>query len=74
MSAVASRTFPNGVNSGLVRLRTATMRLDWKNTDVVVGQDQLFFAPNSPTSFASLIVPALSYSGQLVGVDAANAR
>src|SRR5271169_4700615 len=55
----------NGVNSGLVRLRTATMRLDWKNTDVVVGQDQLFFAPNSPTSFASLIVPALSYSGNL---------
>jgi outer membrane murein-binding lipoprotein Lpp len=55
----------NGVNSGLVRLRTATMRLDWKNTDVVVGQDQLFFQPNSPTSFASLIVPALSYSGNL---------
>ena len=55
----------NGVNSGLVRLRTATMRLDWKNTDVVLGQDQLFFSPNSPTSFASLIVPALSYSGNL---------
>jgi hypothetical protein len=53
------------VNAGLVRLRTATMRLAWKNTDVVVGQDQLFFAPNSPTSFASLIVPALSYSGNL---------
>src|SRR5664279_4236881 len=55
----------NGVNSGLVRLRTATMKFDWKNTDLVVGQDQLFFAPNSPTSFASLIVPALSYSGNL---------
>jgi hypothetical protein len=55
----------NGVNSGLVRLRTGTMRLAWKDTDLVVGQDQLFFAPNSPTSFASLIVPALSYSGDL---------
>jgi Skp family chaperone for outer membrane proteins len=55
----------NGVNSGLVRLRTATLRFDWKNTDLVVGQDQLFFSPNSPTSFASLIVPALSYSGNL---------
>jgi hypothetical protein len=55
----------NGVNAGLVRLRTAAMHFDWKNTDVVVGQDQLFFAPNSPTSFASLIVPALSYSGNL---------
>ena len=65
MSAVAFPTISNGVNSGLVRLRTATMRLDWKDTDLVVGQDQLFFAPNSPTSFASLIVPALSYSGNL---------
>jgi hypothetical protein len=55
----------NGVNSGLVRLRTATMRLDWKDTSVVVGQEQLFFQPNSPTSFASLIVPALSYAGNL---------
>ncbi|HZD31708.1 MAG TPA: hypothetical protein VE779_08600, partial [Candidatus Angelobacter sp.] len=44
----------NGVNSGLVRLRTATLRLDWKNTDLVAGQEQLFFQPNSPTSFASL--------------------
>ena len=55
----------NGVNSGLVRLRTGTMRLAWKDTDLVVGQDALFFAPNSPTSFASLITPALSYSGDL---------
>ena len=55
----------NGVNSGLVRLRTATVRLDWKDTGLVVGQDQLFFSPNSPTSFASLIVPALSYAGNL---------
>ena len=55
----------NGVNSGLVRLRTATIRLDWKDTDVVAGQDQLFFQPNAPTSFASLIVPALSYAGNL---------
>ncbi len=57
----------NGVNSGLVRIRTAALRMDWKNTDVVVGQEQLFFQPNSPTSFASLLVPALSYSGNLWG-------
>jgi hypothetical protein len=55
----------NGVNMGLVRLRTASMRLDWKDTDAVMGQEQLFFQPNMPTSFASLIVPALSYSGNL---------
>ena len=45
---------PNGVNSGILRLRTGTMRMDWTNTSVVVGQDGIFFSPNSPTSFASL--------------------
>jgi len=56
---------PNGINSGLVRLRTATMRMDWTNTSVVVGQDALFFSPNSPTSFATLAIPALTYAGNL---------
>lgn len=57
----------NGINSGLVRLRTGTMRMDWANTSVVVGQDGIFFSPNSPTSFASLALPALSSSGNLWG-------
>ena len=56
---------PNGINSGLVRLRTATMRMDWTNTSVVVGQDGIFFSPNSPTSFAMLAIPALTYAGNL---------
>jgi hypothetical protein len=56
---------PNGINSGLLRLRTATMRMDWANTSVVVGQDAIFFSPNSPTSFASLAIPALSSAGNL---------
>ena len=56
---------PNGINSGLLRLRTGTMRMDWTNTSVVVGQDGIFFSPNSPTSFASLAIPALSYAGNL---------
>jgi hypothetical protein len=56
---------PNGINSGMVRLRTGTMRLDWANTSVVAGQDAIFFSPNSPTSFASLAVPALSAAGNL---------
>jgi hypothetical protein len=55
----------NGVNSGLVQLRTAAVRLDWKDTSVIAGQDQLFLSPLAPTSFASLIVPPLSYSGEL---------
>jgi hypothetical protein len=55
----------NGVNSGIFRLRTASMRMDWRNTSIVVGQDNSFFSPLSPTSFASLAVPALNYAGNL---------
>jgi uncharacterized coiled-coil protein SlyX len=56
---------PNGVNMGMVRLRTGTVHLDWANTSVVAGQDGLFFAPLAPTSLASVAEPALAYSGNL---------
>jgi hypothetical protein len=56
---------PNGTSFGVMRLRTGTVRLDWPNTSVVAGQDTLFFVPNSPTSLATLAVPALAYSGTL---------
>jgi hypothetical protein len=55
----------NGVNAGLLRLQTGTMRFDWQRTSIVAGQDSLFFSPGSPTSFASLAIPALSYAGNL---------
>lgn len=58
---------PNGVNFGLVRLRIASMRMDWKNTSIVAGQDNAFISPLSPTSFASLSIPAFSYAGNLWG-------
>jgi hypothetical protein len=57
----------DGVNTGLVRLRTADLRLDWENTSLVAGQDNLFISPGSPTSFASVAVPSLGYSGNLWG-------
>jgi hypothetical protein len=57
----------NGVTSGLLRMRTASVRLDWQHTSVIAGQDALFLVPHSPTSFASLIVPALAYAGNLWG-------
>jgi hypothetical protein len=56
---------PNGVTTGIVRLRTGTVRFDWANTSIVAGQDQLFFAPLAPTSLSSLAIPALAYSGNL---------
>jgi hypothetical protein len=55
----------NGTTFGIVRLRTAAVHLDWQRTAVVAGQDVLFFSPLSPTSLASLAVPAFSYSGNL---------
>jgi hypothetical protein len=60
--------FPNsadGVSSGLVRMRTASVHLDWRHTSIVAGQDTPFFSPLSPTSLASLALPALSYAGNL---------
>src|SRR5260370_37653536 len=56
---------PNGVNSGFFRLRTAAVRFDWARTSIIAGQDPLFISPLSPTSLASLAVPALSYAGNL---------
>jgi len=55
----------NGALFGIVRLRTGTIRFDWTDTSVVGGQDSLFFAPLSPTSIATLAIPALAYSGNL---------
>ena len=55
----------NGETAGLARLRTGAMRLEWPNTTVVFGQTEPFISPLSPTSLASVAVPALSYSGNL---------
>jgi cell division protein FtsB len=58
---------PNGVDFGIARMQTASVRLDWQHTSVVAGQDSLFISPLSPTSFASLAVPAFAYAGNLWG-------
>jgi len=49
-------------------IRTGTIRFDWTDTSVVGGQDSLFlFAPLSPTSIATLAIPALAYQ-EIFGV------
>lgn len=55
----------DGVTAGLVRLRTATTRLEWGRTTIVAGQDAPFISPLSPTSLASVAIPAFSYAGNL---------
>src|SRR5579864_1844396 len=57
----------NGSDAGALRIRTGTIRLDWSHTSVVAGMDSLFFSPLYPTSFASVGIPAFSYSGNLWG-------
>lgn len=60
--------FPNqdfGVSAGIMRLRTARIRLDWPNTSLVVAQESPFFSPLSPTSLATLGLPALAWAGNL---------
>ncbi|MFZ1699531.1 MAG: hypothetical protein WBO10_01180 [Pyrinomonadaceae bacterium] len=52
-----------GENFGLVRLRLANIRLDWEKTSVVVGQDWMVFAPNSPTSLAAAAIPQMAAAG-----------
>lgn len=51
--------------AGVIRLREAAAHLDWRNTSLVVGQEQPFISPLSPTSYASLAEPAMSWSGNL---------
>ena len=55
----------NGSTLGIMRLRTGGVRLDWKTTSFVAGQEAPLFSPLSPTSLASQAEPALSYSGNL---------
>lgn len=60
-------SIPNGVDFGIARLQTASLRLDWQHTSLIAGQDSLFISPLSPTSFASLSTPAFAYAGNLWG-------
>jgi hypothetical protein len=55
----------DGISAGLVRLRTANVRLDGPNTSIVGGLDAPFFSPRSPTSLASSAYPPLSSAGNM---------
>lgn len=54
-----------GEDFGVVRLRLAFIRLDWKDTTLVAGQDWTVFAPNNPVSLASAGAPEFAGSGNL---------
>ncbi len=52
-----------GENFGVVRLRLANVRMDWEKTSLVLGQDWIPFAPNSPQSLASAAIPQMAAAG-----------
>jgi hypothetical protein len=49
----------------LVRLRVATVAIDWKNQSIVVGQDKPIVSPRDPTSLAQVAVSPLAAAGNL---------
>lgn len=49
----------------LVRLRTAAIDIDWKNTSVMFGQDKPLISPRDPDSLAQVGYAPLTASGNL---------
>lgn len=47
----------------LVRLRVATVSIDWKNQTLTVGQDKPIVSPRDPTSLAQVAYAPLTYAG-----------
>jgi hypothetical protein len=61
----SSNTYGYSTPTGLLRLRQANATLDWEKTTAQVGVTETLISPLSPTSYATLAVPALSASGNL---------
>ncbi len=49
----------------LFRVRTGAIRIDWKNTSVMVGQDKPIIAPRDPDSLAEVAISPLTDAGNL---------
>jgi len=49
----------------LVRLRIATLQVDWKNSSVILGQDKPLISPRDPDSLAQVAFSPLTAAGNL---------
>ncbi len=47
----------------LIRLRVATVSIDWKNQSLTIGQDKPIVSPRDPTSLAQVAFAPLTYAG-----------
>jgi hypothetical protein len=56
---------PSNSLNHLVRLRTATVEIDWKNTTLLAGQDKPIVSPREPNSLAQVAVSPLTGAGNL---------
>jgi uncharacterized coiled-coil protein SlyX len=54
-----------GTSAGIVRMRTASIDLDWTNDSVEVGIVAPLISPLSPASFATVAEPSLAGAGNL---------
>ena len=64
----------NGVNFGLVRLRIASLRLDWDHTSIVAGQDNLFHLAAVSHFFRFTFDSDLWLRWKSLGMDSASTR
>jgi hypothetical protein len=56
---------PSNSLDHLIRLRTATVQIDWKNTTILAGQDKPIVSPREPNSLAQVAVSPLTGAGNL---------
>lgn len=56
---------PSNSLNHLIRLRTATVEIDWKNTTILAGQDKPIVSPREPNSLAQVAVSPLTGAGNL---------
>jgi hypothetical protein len=55
----------NYAASGILRLRTAHVDLDWQHTQAFVELDRSILEPNEPTSLLAVALPELAWAGNL---------
>ena len=56
---------PSNSLNHLIRVRTAAIQIDWKNTSIVAGQDKPIVSPREPDSLAQVQVSPLTGAGNL---------
>ena len=60
-----TNAFGYATPEGYVRMRDSQLSLDWSKTTLQLGYTNPLISPLSPTSYATVAQPALSYSGNL---------